>query len=161
MSAPHPERAEIDVLADRWVAAWAGEGRFAELCTAGVSYEDPLMQVPLSGPAAIDERAARLRAAFPDVRVERTAPALQRAGHACFAWKASGVQSGDIAALPATDREVTLHGLHYVELTDGRVHRARGFFDLYDGAVQLGLLPRKGGLGEAALLLVRGFGLRR
>ncbi len=82
------------------------------------------------------------------MRVERTAPALQRAGHACFAWKASGVQSGDIAALPATDREVTLHGLHYVELTDGRVHRARGFFDLYDGAVQLGPAAAKGRPGR-------------
>ena len=48
-----------------------------------------------------------------------------------------------------------------MELTDGRVRRARGFFDLYDGAVQLGLLPQRGGLGEAALLLLRGFGLRR
>jgi len=63
--------------------------------------------------------------------------------------------------LPHTDRFVTVSGLHWVELADGRVRRARGFFDLYGTAVQLGLLPERGGLGEAALLLVRGFGLRR
>jgi hypothetical protein len=56
---------------------------------------------------------------------------------------------------------VTVHGLHYLELTDGAVRRARGFFDLYDAATQLGLLPARGGLGETALLLLRGFGLRR
>ena len=63
--------------------------------------------------------------------------------------------------LPATDRFVVVHGLHYVELADGLVRRARGFFDLYDAATQLGLLPARGGLGEAALLLLRGFGVRR
>ena len=47
-----------------------------------------------------------------------------------------------------------------MELRDERIARARGFFDLYDGAVQLGLLPQRGGLGEAALLMLRGFGLR-
>ena len=51
-------------------------------------------------------------------------------------------------------------GVHYVTLDGGSVRRARGFFDLYDVAVQLGLLPRRGGLGEQAVLLVRGFGLR-
>ena len=56
---------------------------------------------------------------------------------------------------------MVLDGLHFVELGDGRIHRARGFYDLYDGATQLGLLPARGGLGETALMFLRGFGLRR
>jgi hypothetical protein len=36
----------------------------------------------------------------------------------------------------------------------------RAFFDLYDAAVQLGVLPAHGGMGERALMLLRGFGLR-
>jgi hypothetical protein len=73
-----------------------------------------------------------------------------------------GTHRGDLGTmLPATERFVTLHGVHYVELSDGAVRRARGFFDLYDAAIQLGLLPERGGLGETALLLLRGFGLRR
>ena len=63
-------------------------------------------------------------------------------------------------SLPATNKFVTLHGLHYVELHDGLIHRARGFFDVYDAAIQLGLLPKRGGLSETILLLIRGFGLR-
>jgi hypothetical protein len=47
-----------------------------------------------------------------------------------------------------------------VELTDYGIRRARGFYDLYEAATQLGLLPRRGGLGESVLLLLRGFGLR-
>jgi hypothetical protein len=77
-------------------------------------------------------------------------------------WRALGTHRGDISqTLPATDRFITIHGLHYLELSDGSVRRARGFFDLYDAATQLGLLPSRGGLGETALLLLRGFGVRR
>jgi hypothetical protein len=36
----------------------------------------------------------------------------------------------------------------------------RGFYDLYDAATQLGVLPGRGTLGEKALLLLRGLGLR-
>jgi hypothetical protein len=46
-------------------------------------------------------------------------------------------------------------------LRDGDVSRARGFFDVYDVAVQLGLLPQRGSLGESALMVLRGFGLLR
>ena len=128
-----------------------------------MSYEDPLTAAPLTRrPRSSTSTRARLREAFPDVahRAHRarcwSAAATPASRGGCI-----GTQTGDarrrcrppIAAL-------TLHGLHYVELTDGRISRARGFFDLYEGAVQLGLLPQRGGLGEAALLMLRGFGLR-
>ena len=77
-------------------------------------------------------------------------------------WRAVGTHRGDMGTIvPATDRFVSLHGLHYLELADGQVRRARGFFDLYDAAAQLGLLPARGGMGETVLLMLRGFGLRR
>ena len=41
-----------------------------------------------------------------------------------------------------------------------RLFRVRAFFDVYDAAVTLGVLPRAGTLGEKALLMLRGFGLR-
>jgi steroid delta-isomerase-like uncharacterized protein len=156
-----PERTEIDELAVRWTAAWESAAGFDRCCTGDVGYEDPLSPQPRSGVAALESHAARLRDAFPDVRIEPTAPPLLRGDHACLPWRLAGTHRGPIGVLPATDRFVTLHGLHYVELADGRVRRARGFFDLYDGATQLGLLPARGGWGETALMLLRGFGLRR
>ena len=98
-------------------------------------------------------------AAFPDAAIEPTAPMLEGGGHACIPWKLTGTHEGEIGPLPPTEKRLELHGLHYVELRDDRIARARGFFDLYDGAVQLGLLPQRGGLGEAALLMLRGFGV--
>ena len=155
------ERGAVDSLAERWRAGWEGAG-FEACCTPDVTYEDPVAIDLLRGVDALDDHAAALRNAFPDLKLEATAPPLFRGAHACVPWRALGTNGGDIGhMLPATDRFVTIHGLHYLELTDGSVRRARGFFDLYDAATQLGLLPSRGGLGETALLLLRGFGVRR
>lgn len=150
----------FDDLASAWIRAWAGDGDFADCCTPDVQYEDPVAHEPLRGLEALDAHRSRLRAALPDLRVARTGKPLADGDHACIPWRAAGTHRNGTAALPATNRFVALHGLHYVELTDGQVHRARGFFDLYDAATQLGLLPARGGLGESVLLLLRGFGLR-
>jgi hypothetical protein len=155
------ERGALDELAARWRAGWQGAG-FESCCTPDVSYEDPVAVDPLRRVDALDRHAASLRAAFPDLRVEATAPPLGRGEHVCVPWRALGTHRGDISAmLPASDRFVSLHGLHYLELSDGLVRRARGFFDLYDAAGQLGLLPSRGGFGESVLLMLRGYGLRR
>jgi hypothetical protein len=155
------ERSAVDELAARWRDGWEGRG-FEACCTPDVSYEDPVAVEPLRGVDALERHAAGLRAAFPDLRIESTVPALVRGAHVCIPWRALGSQRGDLGSLlPASDRFVTLHGVHFIELSDGAVRRARGFFDLYDAATQLGLLPARGGAGETALLLLRGFGLRR
>jgi steroid delta-isomerase-like uncharacterized protein len=156
-----PEQTALDRLAADWTAAWTAADGFAACCSAELTYEDPLAAQPLIGLVELEAHANRLRDAFPDARVEQTAPSLARGDYACVPWRMLGTNSGPLAMLPATDRFVTLHGLHYLELTDGRVRRARGFLDLYDAATQLGLLPARGGWGEQALMLLRGFGLRR
>ena len=155
------ELGAVDALAGRWRSAWEGAG-FESCCTPDVTYEDPVAVDLLRGVEALDAHAAGLRQAFPDLRVEATSPPLFRGTHACVPWRALGTHRGDLGQmLPSSDRFVTIHGLHYLELTDGSVRRARGFFDLYDAATQLGLLPSRGGFGETALLLLRGFGVRR
>ena len=154
-------RSELDVLSERWRRAWAGQADFGDCCTPDVGYEDPVAVEPLTGLEPLERHAAALRSAVPDLKVEASAASLARGSHACLPWRLAGTHRGDTTVLPATDRFVVVHGLHYVELADGRVRRARGFFDLYEVATQLGLLPARGGLGEAALLLLRGFGVRR
>jgi steroid delta-isomerase-like uncharacterized protein len=149
-----------DELASAWLAAWAGTASFDRCCAPDVQYEDPIANDPLRGIDALAAHARRLHTALPDLRIERTGQTLAAGAHACIPWRVAGTHTGSMPAVPATNRFVALHGMHYLELSDGLIRRGRGFFDLYDAATQLGILPSRGGIGEAVLLLLRGFGLR-
>jgi hypothetical protein len=127
-----------------------------------VQYEDPLTRVPLIGVGELTAHAERLWAGFPDARVERAGERLaDPAGRFVAApFKLAGTHRGSLAELPASNRFLVVHGVLYAELHAGRLLRARTFFDAYDAAVQLGVLPTHGTVGEKALLMLRGFGLR-
>ena len=155
-------RSTLDLLGDRWQAGWSGGGRdeFALCCTVDVRYEDPLTEDLLEGVDALDGHVSRLRRAFPDLRVETTGRRISEAGFGCLPWKIAGTQRGDFGEIPATNKFVTLYGVHYVELRHDLICRVRGFYDVYDVATQLGLVPKTGSLAQNALLMLRGFGLR-
>lgn len=159
--APSPPH---DALLDRWEAAWCGRdaSAFAPLCDPGVQYEDPFTPGPLIGADELAAHAERLWQGFPDVRVERAGERLaDPAGRFVAApCKLAGTHRGSLEGLPATRRFVVVHGVVYAELRARRLLRVRTFFDRYDAAVQLGVLPASGTIGEKALLMVRGFGLR-
>jgi steroid delta-isomerase-like uncharacterized protein len=154
-----------DELIDGWEAAWSGKepSAFADLCVPDVHYEDPLTGEPLENLAELVRHAARLWSAFPDARLERTGQRLLDASEPNFVAAPSkllATHRAPLEGLPPTNRFVVVHCLFYCELDDGRLRRVRAFFDLYDAAVQLGVLPARGTLGEKALLVLRGFGLR-
>jgi len=149
-------------LIDGWEAAWSGKDTtaFGPVCTADVHYQDPLTSEPLEGAAELGRHAARLWAAFPDARVERTGERLSDGKFVAAPCKLLATHREPLEGLPATNRFIVVHCLFYCELAHERIHRVRAFFDLYDAAVQLGVLPARGTLGEKALLVLRGFGLR-
>jgi steroid delta-isomerase-like uncharacterized protein len=151
----------LDELAERWRAAWQGPaGAFEGCCTPDVGYEDSVVQAPLHGLEQLEAHAEKLRDAFPDIRVEPAGDSIGSGALACITWRALGTHRGELAGLPPSNRFVVLQGVHYVELDDAHVRRARGFFDVYEASVQLGLLPAHGSMGEKALLMLRGFGYR-
>jgi steroid delta-isomerase-like uncharacterized protein len=157
-----PSPLTVDELIDGWEAAWSGkdEAAFGEVCDRRVHYEDPLTVEPLEGLDALRSHAARLWAAFPDARVERTGERLTDGHFVAAPCKVLGTHRAPLNGLPATNRFVVMHAISYCEIKHDRLLRVRGFFDLYDVATQLGILPARGTLGEKALLMLRGFGLR-
>jgi predicted ester cyclase len=155
-----------DELVDRFLAAWSGADIGAELaatCAPDLHYEDPLtFKGPLHGPAALTEHAARLRAAAPDARLERVGELLSDGRFVAAPVRLSATHDGELETFPPTGRAISVHAVFYCELDEARTRlwRVRAFFDLYDAAIQLGVLPRPGSIGERALMLLRGFGLR-
>jgi steroid delta-isomerase-like uncharacterized protein len=155
-------RQRIERLFDGWERAWSGKeaGAFRELCAADLHYEDPLTVEPLEGVEALAAHAERLWSAFPDARLERTGARLYDGEFAAAPGKLLATHRAPLEGLPPTNRFVVVHCVFYCQLERERLKRVRAFFDLYDAATQLGVLPGRGTLGEKALLMLRGFGLR-
>ncbi|MCP9489547.1 MAG: ester cyclase [Solirubrobacteraceae bacterium MAG38_C4-C5] len=155
-----------DELMDGWQAAWSGRDpdAFGPLCAPGVHYEDPLTAEPLEGPGAIGAHAQKLWTAFPDVRMEKTGPRLRDgAGYLAAPVKVLGTHRGEVDDLAPTRKFVVVQAVWFCQVDERGSHlwRVRAFFDLYDAAVQASVLPVHGSLGERALFMMRGFGLRR
>jgi steroid delta-isomerase-like uncharacterized protein len=157
-------RAALEELMDRWQAAWSGRDRraFAGVCAPDVHYEDPVCAEPLEGPDAIARHAKQLWRTFPDARLERTGARLTDGRYVAAPCKVLGTHRGELEGLPPTGRFLVVHVVFYCELDADRerLWRVRAFFDAYDAAVQMGVLPARGTMGERALLMLRGFGLR-
>ena len=152
----------IDELIDGWEAAWSGkdEKAFAAVCSRNIHYEDPLTPEPIQGLDELNSHAARLWSAFPDARLEQTGERLSNERYVAAPCKLLATHRAPLNGLPATNRFLVAHGIFYCEVKRNRLLRVRGFFDVYDAATQLGVLPAHGTMGEKALLVLRGFGLR-
>jgi predicted ester cyclase len=155
-----------DGLLGRFEAAWSAadlQREFSDTCGPDLHYEDPLtFKGPLHGPGALAAHAARLRTAAPDARVESAGERLSGGRFIAAPVRVLGTHTGELDGFPASGRELTVHAVLYCELDEAgtRLWRVRAFFDLYDAAIQLGVLPQPGSFGERALMLLRGFGLR-
>jgi steroid delta-isomerase-like uncharacterized protein len=152
----------VTELMDGWEAAWSGKEAeaFIDLCDPEVQYEDPITSEPLVGIDELVRHAERLWGAFPDARLQSTGERLTSRRFVAAPGKLLGTHRGPLEGLPATNRFIVVHCIFYCETRRGRLLRVRGFYDLYDAATQLGILPGRGSLGEKALLMLRGFGLR-
>lgn len=155
-----------DALVARVVQAIGSRDRqaVAALVTHDVHYEDPFSETPYRGAEPVIDHLARLWAAFPDAQAEATGPCLHDGDRiVAMPLRLFGNHSGPIGSLPATDRFLNQHGMLVCELdaTARRVFRARLFADRYAAAVQLGVLPRSGTVGERALRAIQGFGILR
>lgn len=163
MDAAAQER--ITNLIDAFEVAWSGPSAlaFGLALAADGQYEDPLLRGPLRGPERVAQHAARLRVAFPDLRFERTGAPMVGGGLLSQAVRLTGTHRAELGTIPVTDKQLDLHAVLIADVaTSGtRLARVRIFFDRYDAAVQLGVLPRERSLAERALLALRGFGLPR
>ncbi len=153
-------------LVERFERAWSAADlaqELAETCAPDLHYEDPLtIKGPLHGPAALAGHAARLRTAAPDARMESSGPRLSDGRFVAAPVRLVATHSGELESFPPTGRAIAVQVVLYCELDDARTRlwRVRAFFDLYDAAIQLGVLPKPGSVGERAMMLLRGFGLR-
>ena len=137
-------RGRVDELFDAWEDAWSDKDQdaFRKICSPQLHYEDPLTGEPLEGIPALDHpcRAAvgRLPRRAASSSSARAWPTGRMAAAPC---KLLATHREPLGGLPATNQFIVVPVVFYCELDRGRLLRVRAFFDLYDAAVQLGVLP--------------------
>jgi predicted ester cyclase len=155
----------VDELVGRFQAAWSARDFAQELaatCAPDLHYEDPLTFESLVGCAALARHVARLRTGAPDARLEATGELLTDGRFVAAPARVLATHTGQMGEFPPTGRAIVVQTILYCELdeTRTRLWRVRAFFDLYDAAIQLGVLPKPGSASARAMLMLRGFGLR-
>lgn len=155
----------IATLIDAFEVAWSGPSAlsFGLALSSDSQYEDPLLRGPLRGPERVAQHAARIRVAFPDLTFERTGAPMLGGGLLSQAVRLRGTHRADLGTIPDTGKPVDLHAVVVADIgkTGQHLARVRIFFDRYEAAIQLGVLPRERSLAERALLALRGFGIPR
>ena len=121
-----------------------------------------MLDEPLTGPRELARHADRLLASFPDARIEQTGPRMTNGRHVAAPCKMLGHHRGALGELPPTERFLRIHAVVVAELhpDDDVLWRVRTFLDAYGAGVDLGVLPARGSLGDKALRMLQGFGLR-
>ncbi|MEI2702343.1 MAG: ester cyclase [Baekduia sp.] len=156
--------AKPDDLVERFQQALTGRDRrpFEEICAVDVHYEDPFSDLPVRGIGPLADHVSQLWVAAPDAKVEPAGPRLTGGRIVSAPLRITGTHTGTAGHLPATGRTFDTHMVLYCELDPGRTRlwRIRAFLDAYALAVQLGILPARGGAADRALMVLRGFGLR-
>jgi hypothetical protein len=155
----------VDDLAGRFLAAWSARDfaqEIAATCEPDLHYEDPLTFEPLVGPGALARHVGRLRTGAPDARLEPTGELLTDGRFVAIPARVTATNTGQLGEFPPSGRAIVVQTVLYCELdeTRTRLWRVRAFFDLYDAAIQIGVLPKPGTTGARALMMLRGFGLR-
>jgi len=128
---------------------------------------DPEVREGRLRPLRLDDTSGTMSRAHLEIRLQGWDVAVVDRGSANGTYVAAPVRvlathTGQLGEFPPTRKAIVVQAIFYCELDEDRTRllRVRAFFDLYDAAMQLGVLPKPGSTGARALMMLRGFGLR-
>jgi steroid delta-isomerase-like uncharacterized protein len=121
---------------DAWIARDA-DGILRSLTTQG-TYEDPGTGGPIAG-EDLRGYVTGLWSAFPDLTFEIESLAETGPDTAAAQWVMLGTNTGSMAGLPPTGRQMRLPGADFFTLRNTKISKVRGYFDSAGVPRQLGL----------------------
>ena len=98
---------------------------------------DPVPERP-AGREGIKHDVLRIRKAFPDFAMN-TDDIICEGDRVALHWSARGTQTGDLIGIPATGRQVTMSGMQFFRIREGRIVERWGVFDRIGVMRQLGV----------------------
>ncbi|MBA2546000.1 MAG: ester cyclase [Solirubrobacterales bacterium] len=147
------DTAERERIQRDYLAAWNARDaeRIASFFTEDAVYDDRGAAEVARGRAAIAAHAAKVHAAFGDLRFEMVRSAHAEdfsAGH----WTSQMTHTGTIEGFEASGRVVTSEGVDVATLdAEGRITHLVSFYDGAQILRDLGVLPARGSRAERAL----------
>lgn len=136
---PLPDSAEIArrVLEEPWKGNW-------DVIETHVSPDyvghDPAAPGPIRGPAGVRANIERYLTGFPDAAIT-VDDQFAADGNVATRWTARGTQTGEIAGIAPTGKQVTVSGLTVMRLDGGIVVEDWTTWDALGMLVQLGAVP--------------------
>jgi len=129
-------------IADRWLEAWNARSvdQILACFTDDAVYEDVPLGAVNRTPDEMRQFISAGWAAFPDLRFEPTAAAINGA-NGVVEWTMLGTHRGDFPGLPATGKTFTVRGVSVMELSGEKIRRVRDYWDFATVLRQLGVLP--------------------
>ena len=116
-----------------------GQGNFAALANDyadNAIVEDPMVPVPVVGRAAIIARKTSNSSAITDGQIT-VLQRIAQGNQVMVEWEATGLHTGDLPGLPATNRPYTVRGVTVVVRENGKIVRESLYYDLADLQQQL------------------------
>jgi steroid delta-isomerase-like uncharacterized protein len=95
---------------------------------------------PISGKDGFQEFASSYLAAFPDgtITIEHQ---IAEGDFVATRWTGRGTNTGELMGMPPTGRQVTIEGITYSRVADGKAHEGWLIWDTYSMMQQLGAVP--------------------
>lgn len=101
-------------------------------------FQVPAGQAAMRGPAAVQQRAAMFRNAFPDLTFE-IGDAFGAGDLVTTRWTFYGTQGGEFLGIAPTNKKVQISGLSMTRFKDGKAVKTWGYWDTGELFDQLGV----------------------
>jgi len=125
----------------RWIRAFNERDSVTEAACRTADYRAHVSGMP--GPLDADawtEFLATFTAAFPDAQLVPEC-SIAEGDIVAIRWTITGTHRGDFLGVPATGRRVTMQGIEFSRLVDGRCAEHWSQFDVIGVMQQIGAMP--------------------
>jgi|GEM_PF-217492 len=94
----------------------------------------------IRGPAGFRQLVERYRGAFPDTTMRITS-CIAEGDTVATHWTATGTHTGELMGIAATGRQVTVEGVQFDRVHDGKIVESHALFDALGLLQQVGAVP--------------------
>jgi steroid delta-isomerase-like uncharacterized protein len=120
---------------------WKGDlGVVDELIDPNYVGYDPSIPEPLRGPDGFKENVSTYRAAYSDARII-VEDQIAEGDKVATRWTARGKHDGDLMGVAPTGKQVTVSGLTFSRLANGKVVEGYTNWDTFGMMQQFGVVP--------------------